>query len=131
MSKQILDEVDDDRSTIKIVINDISTFLYKSGFLSKYVCDKKQIEILENNNKQDIIDYFEFKRAITSNDISAKYSDLLKSINNLFNTGTQYTYDSLYYQYIEYTKSNIPLNVFLNCLIMLNYIHINTIIQMY
>ena len=125
MSKQILDEVDDDRSTIKIVINDISTFLYKSGFLSKYLCDKKQIEILENNNKQDIIEYFEFKRAITSNDVSTKYSDLLKSINNLFNTGTQYTYDSLYYQYIEYTKSNIPLNVFLNCLIMINYIVTN------
>ena len=122
MSKQIKDEEDDNRSTIKIVISDISTYLYKSGFLFKYLFDKKQIELLENNNKQDIIEYFEFNRSISTNDASAKYSDLLKSINSLFKSETQYTFDSLYYQYLEYTKSNISLNVFLNCLIMINYI---------
>ena len=124
MSKQEIDDEEDNRSSIKIIINDISTFLYKSGFLPKYLCDKKQIELLENN-KQDIIDNFEFNRSITSKDVSTKYSGLLKSINNLFKSDVQYTLESLYDQYKEYTKSNISLNIFLNCLIMLNYIVTN------
>ncbi len=124
MSKQEIDNEEDNRSSIKIIINDISTFLYKSGFLPKYLCDKKQIELLENN-KQDIIDNFEFNRSITSKDVSTKYSGLLKSINNLFKSDVQYTLESLYDQYKEYTKSNISLNIFLNCLIMLNYIVTN------
>ena len=124
MSKQNYDE-GDDRSDIKLNINDISTFLYKSGFLSKYLSDKKQIELLEINNKSDIIDNFEFNRSITSTDASVKHSELIKAINNLFKPKVQHTFDSLYYQYIEYTKSNISLNNFLNCLIMLNYIITN------
>ena len=124
MSKQEIDNEEDNRSSIKIIINDISTFLYKSGFLPKYLCDKKQIELLENN-KQDIIDNFEFNRSITSKDVSTKYSGLLKLINNLFKSDVQYTLESLYDQYKEYTKSNISLNIFLNCLIMLNYIVTN------
>ena len=124
MSKQEIDDEEDNRSSIKIIINDISTFLYKSGFLPKYLCDKKQIELLENN-KQDIIDNFEFNRSITSKDVSTKYSGLLKSINNLFKSDVEYTLESLYDQYKEYTKSNISLNIFLNCLIMINYIVTN------
>ena len=122
MSKFKSDNQDDNRSTIKIIMNDISTFLYKTCFLSKYLFDKKQIELLEANGKNEIIDIFEFNRSITTAEASTKYSELLSSINSLFKTETKYTFDSLYYQYIEYTKSSLPLNSFLNCLIMLNYI---------
>ena len=122
MSKFKSDNQDDNRSTIKIIMNDISTFLYKTYFLSKYLFDKKQIELLEANGKNEIIDIFEFNRSITTAEASTKYSELLSSINSLFKTETKYTFDSLYYQYIEYTKSSLPLNSFLNCLIMLNYI---------
>ena len=121
MSKKEYGE-EDNRGTIRIVINDISTFLYKSGFLSKYLCDKKQIELLENNSKIDIIELFEFSHSITSVDAGVKYSDLLKYINKTFKSEIDYSFDSLYYQYLEYTKNNISLNVFLNCLIMINYI---------
>ena len=40
----------------------------------------------------------------------------------LFNIENNTNFDILYYQYLEYTKSNISLNNFLNCLIMINYI---------
>ena len=122
MSKNKSNNQDENRSAFKIIINDISTFLYKSCFLSKYLFDKSQIELLEANSKNEILDIFEFNRSITKTEASTKYSELLSSINSLFKTETQYTFDSLYHQYLEYTKSNLPLNSFLNCLIMLNYI---------
>ena len=122
MSKIKSNNEDDNRSTIKIIINDISTYLYKSCFLSKYLFDKKQIELLDANSRNEILDIFEFNRSITTAEASTKYSELLSSINSLFKTEIQYTFDSLFHQYLEYTKSNISLNSFLNCLIMLNYI---------
>ena len=122
MSKIRSNNQDDNRSTIKIIVNDISTYLYKSCFLSKYLFDKKQIELLDSNSKNEILDIFEFNRSITTDEASTKYSELLSTINSLFKTETQYTFDSLYHQYLEYTKTSIPLNSFLNCLIMLNHI---------
>jgi hypothetical protein len=122
MNNQNNYEEEDNRSTIKIIINDISTFLYKSGFLSKYLVDKKQIELLESNSKNDIIDIFEYNRSISSLDVSKKYNHLISSINSLFKSDLQYTFETLYYQYLEYTKTNISVNTYLNSLIMLNYI---------
>ena len=115
-------EEEDNRNNIRILINDISTFLYKSGFLSKYLVDKKQLELLDSTSKNDLIDIFEYNRSISSTDASIKYSELLSSINSLFRTEVKYNIDTLYYQYLEYTKSNISLNNYLNCLIMINYI---------
>ena len=115
-------EEEDNRNNIRILINDISTFLYKSGFLSKYLVDKKQLELLDSTSKNDLIDIFEYNRSISSTDASTKYSELLSSINSLFRTEVKYNIDTLYYQYLEYTKSNISLNNYLNCLIMINYI---------
>ena len=122
MNNQNNCDEEDNRSTIKININDISTFLYKSGFLSKYLVDKKQIELLESNNKNDLIDIFEYNRSISSIDVSKKYNNIISSINSLFKSDHQYTFETLYYQYLEYTKTNIAVNTFLNSLIMLNYI---------
>ena len=107
MSKIRSNNQDDNRSTIKIIVNDISTYLYKSCFLPKYLFDKKQIELLDSNGKNEILDLFEFNRSITTTEASNKYSELLSTINSLFKTETQYTFDSLYHQYLEYTKSNI------------------------
>ena len=115
-------EEEDNRNNIRILINDISTFLYKSRFLSKYLVDKKQLELLDSTSKNDLIDIFEYNRSISSTDASTKYSELLSSINSLFRTEVKYNIDTLYYQYLEYTKSNISLNNYLNCLIMINYI---------
>ena len=113
---------EDKRGTIKIIIKDISTFLYKSGFLPKYMVDKKEIELLESNTKNDFVDIFEYNRSISSVDVSKKYGNLISSINLLFKSEVQYTFETLYYNYLEYTKTNISVNIFLNSLIMLNHI---------
>ena len=68
MSKVRSNNQDDNRSTIKIIVNDISTYLYKSCFLSKYLFDKKQIELLDSNSKNEILDIFEFNRSITTDE---------------------------------------------------------------
>ena len=122
MNNQNNFEEEDKRGTIKIIINDISTFLYKSGFLPKYLVDKKEIELLESNTKNDFVDIFEYNRSISSVDVSKKYGNLISSINLLFKSEVQYTFETLYYHYLEYTKTNISVNIFLNSLIMLNHI---------
>ena len=116
------EEEGDKRNNIRIIINDISTFLYKSGFLSNYLVDKKKLELLDSSGKNDLIDIFEYNRSISSADASTKYNEILNSINSLFKTQYKYNFDTLYYQYLEYTKSNISLNNYLNCIIMINYI---------
>ena len=108
MSKFKSDNQDDNRSTIKIIMNDISTFLYKTCFLSKYLFDKKQIELLEANGKNEIIDIFEFNRSITTDEASTKYSELLSSINSLFKTETKYTFD--FYELFTKMSETIFLN---------------------
>ena len=124
MLKQIID-LKEERNNIKININDMSTFLYKSGFLSKHLIDKNKLEFLETNIKNDLIDIFEFNNSISSTYISSKYSQLINSINSLFKSEFQYNFDTLYNQYLEYTKTNFILNDFLNWLIMLNFIITN------
>ena len=113
-----------EKNSVKIILNDISTYFYKIGYTSKY-CEKKQIELLEVNNNNDIIDIFEYNLSISSAEASKKYKDLIAFINSLFKVEIKYSLDSLYHQYIEYTKSNIALNSFINCLIMIKYILTN------
>ena len=123
MSKE--NNVQKDRNSIKILINDISTYLYKTGYIYQSIVDKKQIELLEVNNKKEMLDIFEFNRSISSAESSIKYKELIEFINSLFKVESKYTLDSMYYQYLEYTKSNMTLCSFLNSLIMLKYIIIN------
>ena len=106
----------------KININDINTFLYKSGFLNTAIIDNKKLSLLNEDNKFNFFDIFEFNSSITIKEASSKYNNLLKSIKAILKDELKYSLESLYHQYIEYTENKIPLNIFLNCLIMLNFI---------
>ena len=113
------------KDEIKLNLNDISSFLYKSGFLNKNKISKDKKELLIGNSKYNIINFFEFNTGITIKEANSKYKELLKSINLIFKHDSKYTLESLYNQYTEYTGRKIYLNIFLNSLIMLNYILTN------
>ena len=113
------------KEEVKINLNDISSFLYKSGFLNKNIISQDIRELLNGNSKYNITNIFEFNTAITIKEASSKYKELIKSINSIFKSDSKYTLESLYFQYIEYTGRKIFLNFFLNTLIMLNYILTN------
>ena len=63
---------------IKININDITTFLYKSNLLNKTIVDDNQLSILNMNTKINLIDFFEFNNAITIKEATNKYNGILK-----------------------------------------------------
>ena len=113
------------KDEIKLNLNDISSFLYKSGFLNKNKNSQEKKDLLNGNNKNNISNIFEFNTAITIKEANMKYKDLIKSINSFFKSDSIYNLESLYNQYIEYTGRKIYLNIFLNTLIMLNYILTN------
>ena len=108
-----------------INMNDISTLLYKSGFLNKEKIDTQLLSLLSANKKFNFIDVFEFDSSISIKEASSKYNNLLKSLKVILKEDFKYNLESLYNQYSEYTQKKIPLNNFLNCLIMLNFILTN------
>lgn len=110
---------------IKININDITTFLYKSNLLNKTIVDDNQLSILNMNTKINLIDFFEFNNAITIKEATNKYNGILKSLKQIFKVDLKFNLESLYHKYLELTNSKLQLNHFLNCLIMLNYILTN------
>ena len=122
MQKKINENEINYQNELKIDINDISTFLYKSGFLTYEINEEEILNILNSDIKNCITDIFEFNSSITIKEASSKYKDLIKSLNLLIKEDLKYNLESLYNQYLEYVESSMPLNDFLNCLIMLNYI---------
>ena len=122
MQKKINENEINYQNELKIDINDISTLLYKSGFLTYEINEEEILNILNSDTKNCITDIFEFNSSITIKEASSKYKDLIKSLNLLIKEDLKYNLESLYNQYLEYVESSMPLNDFLNCLIMLNYI---------
>ena len=110
---------------IKINLDDITTFLYKTGFLNKEINNRDKLYILKGDNKYNIVNNFEFNTSITLKEASSIYSGILKSIKSILNVQSNYNLETLYLQYLEYAESNMTLNNFLNCLIMLNFILTN------
>ena len=125
MKKKFNENLINNRNDVKINISDINTFLYKSGFLNKSISDMEKLSLLNSNNKNNLLDIFEFNDSITIKEASSKFSNLLKSLKSLLKDEIKYNLESLYHQYCEYTENKIPLNNFLNCLIMLNFILTN------
>ena len=113
------------RNDIKININDINTFLYKSGFLYTSINELEKLSSLTTKNKNNLLDIFELNDSITLKEASSKYSEVLKSLKSLLKDENKYNLETLYYQYCEFSENKIPLNNFLNCLIMLNFILTN------
>ena len=125
MKKQSIDNQINIKNEINIDINDITSFLYQSKFLTKNIINSEKLELLKVNKGYNITDIFEFNRSITIKEATSKYNDLFKSLNSLLKEEKQYNLESIYYQYLQFTKNNLPLNNFLNILIMLNLILIN------
>ena len=103
-----------------IDINDISSLLIKSGYMDKFRITEDQSDILNGSNiyYKNLYENFEFNEAITSQEITQKYKNVISSINTQFNIKISFT--ELYKQYIFYTKANISLNIFINWLIILD-----------
>ena len=123
--KMNLNENQINKDEIKLNLNDISSFLNKSGFLNEKIISQEKKDLLNGNNKYTISNLFEFNTAITMREANMKYKELIKSINSIFKPDSKYNLESLYNQYVEYTGRKIYLNIFLNSLIMLNYILTN------
>ena len=88
-----------------IDINDISSLLIKSGYMDKFRITEDQSDILNGSNiyYKNLYENFEFNEAITSQEITQKYKNVISSINTKFNIKISFT--ELYKQYIFYTKA--------------------------
>ena len=105
-----------------IDINDLSSFLTKSGFIKKCVFSTNQTYILNYNSKyyQNLCSFLEFDENITFKDLSDNKKTFLVSIKKLFNIN--FTIEEIYNQYIYFTKETISLNIFINWLIIFDLI---------
>ena len=122
MQKKYNEIIKNNRNEVKININDISTFLYKSGFLNKSINDKEKLILFQPNSNYNFLDIFILNSSITIKEASSKYDDILKSLKSILKDDLKYNIESLYHQYLEITESKIQLNCFMNCLIMINFI---------
>ena len=65
-----------------IDINDISSLLIKSGYMDKFRITEDQSDILNGSNiyYKNLYENFEFNEAITSQEITQKYKNVISSI---------------------------------------------------
>ena len=105
-----------------IDINDISTFLIKSGFIKKSIFSKTQLYILEYNSLyiDNLCDTLLFDEKIGANEIIENNKNILSSINKVFNIDI--SLEEIYNQYTYFTKENISLHIFINWIILLDII---------
>ena len=108
-----------------IDINDISSFLLKSGFLQRCSFSKKHLSILNMNSSYDkvICNKLEFNEKINFNEATIKHKNTITSINKIFNINA--SLDEIYNQYVFYTKVKVNLNQFINWIIILDLIITN------
>ena len=101
-------------------INNFKLFLVKSGYLKQDNWIKKNSDILDSGEVNDILLSFEYNEKISIKQASKKYADKIQWVNKIFNI--DFTLEELHFQYINYTSTNIPLICFLNNLIMIEII---------
>ena len=108
-----------------IDINDISSFLVKSGFVQRCSFSKKHLSILNMSSSYDkvICNNLEFNEKININEASTKHKNTIASINKIFNINA--SLDEIYNQYVFYTKVKIHFNQFINWIIILDLIITN------
>ena len=98
-------------------LNDISSFLYTVGYITreKYYNLKKQNKTQINHEIA-----FENNLSITMTDASVKYGELLSKVNKLFKADI--TFEEIFLQYKFLTKGDITFCTLLNYIIILIYI---------
>ena len=103
-----------------IDINDLSSFLIKSGFVQNCSFSKSHLQILNFNTlyMQKLCNILEFNEKITFDETSTKYQNIISSINKTFDNDVPLK--DLYNQYIYYTKTNITINLFFNWVVILD-----------
>ena len=101
------------RKNTRINLNDISSYLYKIGYLKVY--EKNFSTKTTKLYNQDIV--FESSKKISTTDASVKYSEIIKIINKTFNSN--FNFEELFTHYTKYTKHNITFCTFLNYLLIL------------
>ena len=108
-----------------IDINDISSFLVKSGLIQRCSFSKKHLSILNMNSSYDkvICNNLEFNEKININEACTKHKNTIASINKIFNINA--SLDEIYNQYVFYTKVKIHFNQFINWIIILDLIITN------
>ena len=108
---------DKDENDTFIDLNDISTFLYSIGYLTK----QKYNNLKRNENSLKNYELIlEENTNITVTESSVKYGTLLNELNKIFNTNS--SFEEHFIQYKSYTKSNMNFSTYLNYLIILIYI---------
>ena len=103
-----------------VTIQSVYSFLNKTEFIPSNFQNKNKLKDLLDNQSFEIFELFEFNKNITLAEASIKYDNLLKSINDYFNT--KFKLNEIYSHYIKYTGVSFPVNRFLNFLQILNYI---------
>ena len=109
-----------DNNEIYFDLNDISSFLYSIGYISR----KNYINIKQNGKNiqnQEIV--FEKNLNISLTDASVKYGEMLTKINKLFNH--KLSFEEYFLQYKKCTNGNINFGTYLNYLIIFDYIFSN------
>ena len=102
---------------INLDINNLESFLVKSGYLNQGIWTKKNSEFFDCNKVNEFLLSFEFNEKISPTEASVKYGDKIQWINKIFKT--EITFEELHSQYIHYTSTNISFVKFLNNFIML------------
>ena len=98
-------------------INNIESFLIRSGYLYQKVWTKKNSDFFDWSKVNEFLLGFEFNEKISATEASVKYGDKIQWINKIFKTDI--TIDELYSQYVNYTSTSISFNKLLNNFIML------------
>ena len=102
---------------INLDINNLESFLVKSGYLKQGIWTKNNSEFFDCNKVNEILLSFEFNEKISPTEASVKYGDKIQWINKIFKT--EITFEELHSQYIHYTSTNISFAKFLNNFIMM------------
>ena len=102
---------------INLDINNLESFLVKSGYLNQRIWTKQNSDFFDYNKVNEILLSFEFNEKISPNEASVKYGDKVQWINKIFKTDI--TFEELHNQYIHYTSTNISFVKLLNNFIMM------------
>ena len=102
---------------INLDINNLESFLVKSGYLNQKIWTKQNSDFFDYNKVNEILLSFEFNEKISPNEASVKYGDKVQWINKIFKTDI--TFEELHNQYIHYTSTNISFVKLLNNFIMM------------
>ena len=117
--KQIIDSKENNNISLNSIdINDLSSFLEKSGFVQKCFFAKNHLQILNYNVSylQNLCSILQFEEQINFDEDSTKYNNIISSFNKIFKNDIPIK--DLYNQYIYYTKTDITLNQFFNLIVI-------------